>query len=118
MTRSTASEADALVFTAPQGGVLRAAGWRQRVWKAAVSAAGLEPLRIHDLRHTAVSLWIAAGDNPKEVSRRAGHTSVAFTLDRYGHLYPDADVQSRARLDALIAEDQAPSGGRLVHLPH
>ena len=41
-------------------------------------------------------------DNPKEVSRRAGHTSVAFTLDRYGHLYPDADERARERLDELI----------------
>ena len=43
---------------------------------------GLEGLRIHDLRHTAVALWIAAGANPKEVSARAGHSSVSFTLDR------------------------------------
>jgi hypothetical protein len=30
-------------------------------------------------------MWITTGANPLEVSRRAGHTSVAFTLDRYGH---------------------------------
>jgi integrase len=42
-------------------------------------AAGLEGLRTHDLRHTAVALWIAAGANPKEVAARAGHTSVSFT---------------------------------------
>jgi hypothetical protein len=45
--------------------------------------------RIHDQRHTAISLWIKAGINPKDVSVHAGHTSVAFPLDRYGHLYPD-----------------------------
>jgi integrase len=43
----------------------------------------LEGLRIHDLRHTAVALWIAAGAGPKEVATRAGHTSVSFTLDRF-----------------------------------
>jgi integrase len=42
-------------------------------------------LRIHDLRHTAVALWIAVGATPKEATVRAGHTSVSFTLDRYGH---------------------------------
>jgi hypothetical protein len=46
-------------------------------------------LRIHDLRHTAVALWIAAGANLKEVSARGGYASVRFTLDRYGHLYPE-----------------------------
>jgi hypothetical protein len=48
-----------------------------------------------ELRHTFVALWVAAGPNPKEVSIRAGHSSVAFTLDRYGHLYEDAETRSR-----------------------
>jgi hypothetical protein len=61
----------------------------------ATKAAGLQGLRIHDLRHTAVALWIAAGATPKEVAVRAGHTSVGFTLDRYGHLYPEADTTLR-----------------------
>jgi len=45
-------------------------------------------LRHHDLRHTAVSLWIAAGANPVEIKTRAGHASVSTVLDRYGHLLP------------------------------
>jgi hypothetical protein len=39
------------------------------------------------------------GAGPKEVATRAGHTSVSFTLDRYGHLYPEADRALRDRLD-------------------
>jgi hypothetical protein len=58
--------------------------------------------RIHDLRHTAVALWIAAGASPKEVAARAGHTSVSFVLDRYGHLFPESDAALRDRLDALF----------------
>jgi integrase len=90
-----ADDLDAFVFTAPQGGPLRVTGFRARVWRRATRAAGLDGLRIHDLRHTAVALWIAAGANPKEVSARAGHASVSFTLDRYGHLYPEADTALR-----------------------
>jgi integrase len=48
-------------------------------------AAGLQGLRIYDLRHTAVALWIAAGGRPRRVAMRAGHTSVSFALGRYGH---------------------------------
>jgi integrase len=95
--------ADDLVFMGPQGGTLRLAGFRHRIWRPATRAAGLDGL----LRHTAVALWIAAGANPKEVAARAGHTSVSFTLDRYGHLYPDADQALRDRLDALHALSQA-----------
>jgi hypothetical protein len=38
---------------------------------------------------------------PKDVAARAGHTSVSFTRDRYGHLYPEADLAVRGRLDGL-----------------
>jgi integrase len=96
--------ADAHVFTSDKGGILRTSNFRAKVWLPAVRAAGLTPLRPHDLRHTAVALWIAAGANPKEVSVRAGHTSVAFTLDRYGHLFEGHDLELRDRLDTMLAE--------------
>jgi integrase len=92
-----------LVFTSPQGLQLRATTWRRRFFDPAVRAAGLEPLRPHDLGHTAVALWIASGDNVKAISTRAGHSSVAFTLDTYGHLMPDSEQLHRSRLDELIA---------------
>jgi integrase len=97
---------EAYVFAGPQGGALRVSLFRSRFWRPAVKAAGLGGLRIHDLRHTAVALWIAAGANPKEVAARAGHASVSFTLDRYGHLYPEADLGLRERLDAMFAASQ------------
>jgi integrase len=90
------------VFTADKGGVLGPSNFRVKVWLPAIRAAGLAPLRPHDLRHTAVALWIAAGASPKEVAARAGHTSVSFVLDRYGHLFPEADTALRARLDSLF----------------
>lgn len=96
--------ADAYVFTAEKGGILRTSNFRTKAWLPAVQAAGLAPLRPHDLRHTAVALWIAAGAHPKEVSVRAGHTSVSFTLDRYGHLFEGHDRELRDRLDAMLAE--------------
>ena len=97
----TPAEADALVFTAPEGGPLRVPAWCRRQWRPEVELAGLSPLRPHDLRHTAVALWIAAGASPLEVSRRAGHSSVAFTLDRYGHLFPEADTTVADKLEQL-----------------
>jgi hypothetical protein len=65
-----------------------------------------------------VALWIAAGANPKEVSVRAGHTSVAFTLDRYGHLFEGHDLELRYRLDTMLAEGlkEAAATGSVVPL--
>jgi integrase len=104
------------VFMAPGAGPLRVTSFRARFWVPATKAAGLQGLRIHDLRHTAVALWIAAGATPKEVAVRAGHTSVSFTLDRYGHLYPEADATLRDRLEALHAAAR-PAGGVVIQLP-
>lgn len=90
---------DALVFPSPRGGLLSRSRFRQRVWLPAVERAGLDGLRVHDLRHTAVALWISEGATAKQVAARAGHTSVSVVLDRYGHLYDDADDELAARLD-------------------
>ena len=97
--------ADRLVFQSPEGLPIRATLFRRRFWAPAVDAAGLSPLRIHDLRHTAVSLWIADGANPKQIAVMAGHTSVSVVLDRYGHLYPQQDDELMDRLERRIARD-------------
>ena len=90
-----------LVFPAPEGGPIRASLFRRRTWEPAVDKAGLAPLRPHDLRHTAVALWIAAGASAHEVARRAGHTSSSVVLDRYGHLLPHAEERVTNALDNL-----------------
>jgi len=92
-----------LVFPAPSGGPVSLNLWRRRFWRPAVIGAGLTPLRPHDLRHTAVALWIAAGANPFEVKTRAGVKSAAFILDRYGHLFPGSEDRVNDALDALAA---------------
>jgi integrase len=104
-----------LVFPSPDGGLLSRTRFRQRVWLPATRAAGLNGVRVHDLRHTAVSLWIATGANPKEVARRAGHTSVRIVFDVYGHLLPDADDVLVDALDAL-GRDVLAHGARTGHV--
>jgi integrase len=113
---ATPAPPDAFVFTAPKGGPLRVIAFRARIWRPATRHAGLDGLRIHDLRHTAVALWIAAGANPKEVAARAGHTSVSFTLDRYGHLYPELDAALRDRLDAIYSSGQCDQDAAVLDL--
>ena len=93
------AEQDQLVFRSPGGQVVRPGLFRRRFWTPAVSSAGLSPLRIHDLRHTSISLWIAAGANPKQIAVRAGHSSVSVVLDRYGHLYPQQELDLMEALE-------------------
>jgi len=74
---------DELVFTTPNGAPLRNTNFRRRHWDKAVTAAGLDGLTPHDLRHTAASLAVAAGANVKSVQRMLGHASATMTLDVY-----------------------------------
>jgi integrase len=89
------------VVSAPEGGPLRVPLFRRRFWGPAVEQAGFDGLRIHDLRHTAVALWIAAGASPNEVAARAGHRSVVTVLDRYGHLLPERRDEVTDELDRM-----------------
>jgi integrase len=105
----TGPDADDLVFTAAKGGPMYRGTFWPTVWTPAVKATGLNGLRIHDLRHTFVAIMSAAGANPKEISTWAGHSSVAFTLDRYGHLYDDHGDDVADRIDALLAASRSRS---------
>lgn len=73
--------------------------WGQLMHEAGLSETTVSPdgkkkrspaFGLHALRHAAVSLWIEAGATPKRVQTWAGHEDVRLTLNRYGHLWPDA----------------------------
>ncbi|MGY1607090.1 MULTISPECIES: site-specific integrase [unclassified Geodermatophilus] len=90
-----------VIFTGKAGGPLRVNAFRRRYWLPAAQASGLK-VRIHDLRHTAISYWIGHGANLLELKTRAGHTSSNFTIDRYGHLMHTGNSTLMAALDADI----------------
>jgi integrase len=64
--------------------------------------AGLPLIRFHDLRHTAATLLLGRGVNPKVVSELLGHSQVSITLDVYSHVLPDMQQHAAAVMDALL----------------
>jgi integrase len=72
----------------------------------------LEPMGLHEARHTAASLFIAAGVNVKALSEFLGHSSIVVTLDRYGHLLPGSLGEATALLDAYLARTGERTGER------
>ena len=73
--------------------------------KRLYSLAGVDPIRVHDLRHSHASMLINMGVSIFEISRRLGHESVKTTMDTYGHLYPDKDVNLASRINDLFSEN-------------
>ena len=90
------SSAD-FVFTSRSGGPIRKSNFNRRHWQPATERSGLEGLRYHELRHTAVAFAIDAGAHPKAIQGRIGHASIMTTFDVYGHLMEG--------LDAVLADD-------------
>ena len=71
---------------------------RDKAWKA----AKLEPITLHECRHTFASLLIDSGANPKAVQEFMGHSKIQTTFDVYGHLFPGSHDEVRARMDAYL----------------
>ena len=67
-------------------------------FKADLKAAGLPDMRIHDLRHSHVSLLWHKGVPVPEISKRLGHSSPKTTMERYAHIF---DVGQSATLNVL-----------------
>ncbi len=86
------------MFTTESGALLNISNFRSRQFRPTVAAANLTGLRIHDLRHTAISLWIDKGATIKVVTERGGIESAKVAFDTYGHLYPTADRDLADRL--------------------
>lgn len=69
----------------------------------ALRGSGIEPCRFHDLRHTFAAHLVRANVHPKTMQRLLGHATIGITLDTYGHLMPEGEVEAIAALDALLA---------------
>lgn len=77
-----------------------------RDYMVVVKAAKLDEaseVNWHTLRHTAASLWIAAGVDIFTVSRRLGHSKTSFTMDVYAHLLEGQQAAAASSLDHLLA---------------
>lgn len=90
-----------LVFPDPIGRPWNANTARTR-FADAVTAAGLPRLTPHGMRHTAATLALEAGEAPKVVQQRLGHSSVAMTLAKYGHVTAAMEAAATERLDRLF----------------
>ena len=79
-----------------------AAAAASRRARATWTLEGLEPIGLHECRHTYAAHMIAAGVNAKALQTYLGHSSITVTLDRYGHLMPGAEAEAAAMLEAYL----------------
>jgi len=89
------------VFTYPDGRTLHP-DHVMVTFRRLVTGAGLPLIRLHDLRHTAATLALAAGVHPKVVQERLGLSSIGITLDTYSHVVQGMQAEAAAKVAGLL----------------
>ncbi len=101
-----------LVFCQQNGRPLDARNLVQRDFWGSLRRAGLRRIRFHDLRHTFAALLIAEGAHAKAIQEAMGHSSIAVTMNTYGHLMPRLLEEVADRLETSLFPGSAAADGR------
>jgi integrase len=87
LTASILRRLPGFLFTNPRGAPL-SPGYVTHTFRRLTVEADLPPVRLHDLRHGAASLSLAAGNELKTVQAMLGHSSIVLTADTYTSVLP------------------------------
>ena len=90
-----------LVFTTEAGAPLDGCNVN-RTFKAVLRRAGLPAIRYHDLRHTAATLLLAQGVDPRTIMETLGHSQISLTLNTYAHVVPALQRKAAAKMDDIL----------------
>lgn len=90
-----------LVFPNRRGRVTRRTSL-MRDFHRDLQSAGLPHIRFHDLRHTAASLMLRAGEPVHVVAQILGHKDPAMTLRRYSHVLSGQQAQAAAKMADIL----------------
>lgn len=91
-----------LVFPTRMGTPTLSGNLDRRHFKKILETAGIPKVRLYNLRHTMATLLLSQGINPKIVSERLGHSSIALTLDTYSHVLPTMQQDATEQIEKLL----------------
>ncbi len=90
------------VFCNRQGNPVDNKNFVERVWRPLLNNLSLSLRRTYQMRHTAATLWLAAGENPEWVARQLGHTSTEMLFRVYSRYIPNLTRQDGSAIDRLL----------------
>jgi len=93
------------VFCNTQGGSLRHRNITCRVWHPLLRHLGLRARRPYQSRHTAATLWLAAGESPEWIARQMGHTTTEMLFRTYSRYVPNLTRQDGSAFERLLASN-------------
>jgi len=75
----------------------------KRVWYPLLRHLGFKKRRPYQTRHTAATLWLAAGENPEWIARQMGHTSTEMLFKVYSRYVPNLTRRDGSAFERLIS---------------
>jgi integrase len=90
------------VFCNRDGGPLDYRLVNKRVWHPLLRFLGLTPRRAYQTRHTAATLWLAAGENPEWVARQLGHSTTEMLFRVYSRYIPNVTRRDGSAFEAML----------------
>jgi integrase len=91
------------VFCNREGRPLDNKNFTDRVWYPLLRHLGLKPRRAYQTRHTAATLWLAAGEAPEWIARQLGHTSTEMLFRTYSRYVPNLTRRDGSAFERLLA---------------
>lgn len=95
------------VFCARDGTPLDHNNVTKRVWYPLLRHLGLKLRRPYQTRHTAATLWLAAGENPEWIARQMGHTSTEMLFKVYSRYVPNLTRRDGSAFERLLTQSMA-----------
>ena len=95
----------AFVFCARNGEPLNHRNVTRRVWYPLLAHLGLEKRNPYQTRHTAATLWLAAGENPEWIARQLGHANTSMLFRVYSRYVPNLMGRDGAAFEQLLDEE-------------
>ncbi|WP_165966572.1 tyrosine-type recombinase/integrase [Actinomadura sp. 7K507] len=77
-------------------------GWLTHQFQRLIAEQDMPPIRLHDLRHGAATLALAAGVELKVVQEMLGHSSIVLTADTYTSVLPQVAHTAAEKTAALL----------------
>lgn len=93
-----------LVFPSDNGTPLNVNNVTNRVWYPLLRHLGLPLRRPYQCRHTAATLWLAAGENPEWIARQLGHVSTEMLFKTYSRYVPNLTRQDGTAFERVLAQ--------------
>lgn len=90
------------VFCTRDGSPLQNRNVTQRVWYPLLRHLSLAKRRPYQTRHTAATLWLAAGENPEWIARQMGHSNTKMLFEVYSRYVPNLTRRDGSAFEQLL----------------